>query len=91
VNSRGGIDVRIDELVLHGFDPRHRLVIAAAVERELASLLDGREPGTFRESGGPRVDAGSFELPHDAPPAAVGVQIARAVDSRLGVPRGGRR
>ncbi len=34
------ISVRIEELVLHGFDPRQRHAIGAAVERELARLRE---------------------------------------------------
>jgi hypothetical protein len=82
----GGIELRIDELVLHGFDPRDRIAIAAAVERELASLLAAREPAGLRDGDAARLDAGSFELPHDAAPATMGAEIARAVGRGLSTP-----
>jgi hypothetical protein len=88
--ARGPVSVRIEELVLHGFDPRQRLAIGAAVERELARLLaSGGEP--TRLAGTHRVDGGSFGVARDAAPGAVGVEIARAIHGGLGASRGGKR
>ena len=78
-------DVRIDELVLHGFDPRQRVAIGAAVERELAALLRSGDARGAARAGSSSVDAGSFAVPHDAPPAVVGAHIARAVAGGLGL------
>jgi hypothetical protein len=82
----------IEDLVLHGFERTDRYAIAAAIERELGRLLS--EAGALhalrdrgRAGGGhdsPRPDAGSFLVPHDATPDAVGVQVARAIHRGLG-------
>jgi hypothetical protein len=88
--SDRAVNVRIDELVLHGFDPRDRLAIGAAVERELARLMASEgDPG--RLAGADRVDGGSFGVARDTAPGAVGVKIARAIHGGLGAPRGGGR
>jgi hypothetical protein len=75
------ISVRIEELVLHGFDPRQRHAIGAAVERELARLLHDPAPVSARAVA--RVDGGSFDVPRDAPPAVVGTHIARAIHAEV--------
>jgi hypothetical protein len=79
------IELVIDELVLHGFDPRLRHAIADAVEHELMlllqsnpALLDGQQPMDIA-----RVDAGAFETPAQAPSAQTGVGIANAVVNTL--------
>jgi hypothetical protein len=93
VTAGGGeLRLHIDELVLHGFDPRDRLAIGAAVERELARLLVG-EGDSEGLSGGAaaRVDGGSFDVAHEAPPGVVGVEIARAIHSGLHTPGAGAR
>jgi hypothetical protein len=81
----------IEELVLHGFARVDRVAIATAIERELGRLLS--EPGTQQalrargKAGGDAVfrsDAGSFLVPHDASPDAVGIQVARAIHRGLG-------
>lgn len=78
------VEVVIDELVLHGFDPRHRDRIAEAVRAEMAATLDGwsRAEG----ASAVRIDAGAFTVPPAAPPAAVGRGAARLVGQVL---RGG--
>jgi hypothetical protein len=75
------ITVRIEELVLHGFDPRQRHAIGDAVERELARLLHA--PAQVAARSQARVDAGSFDVPRDAPPAVVGTHIARAIHGEV--------
>lgn len=37
------VTVHIEELVLHGFDPRHRRAIGEAIRDELARALAGRD------------------------------------------------
>jgi hypothetical protein len=87
--SRGpanhGLGLRIDELLLHGFRPSDRYVIAAAVERELGRLFTekGVPPGGEARSFF-QVDAGFFEVPHDATPDAVGTGVARAIHRSVG-------
>ncbi len=75
------IEVTIDELVLHGFDPRHRERIADAVRAELATALEGWTLAAGASAA--RIDAGSFTLPAAAPPAAVGRGTARQVGQIL--------
>jgi hypothetical protein len=80
----------IEELVLHGFKRTNRYAVTAAIERELGRLVS--EPGAQRAllDRGNRgneplqSDAGSFVVPHDASPDAVGVQVARAIHRGLG-------
>lgn len=86
------LDLRIDELTLHGFESKDRYAIADAIERELARLfIAGGVPAALldREWGKDnlhvnRLNAGEFYVPHDAPPNAVGVQVARAIHRGLG-------
>jgi hypothetical protein len=75
------IEVVIDELVLHGFDPRHRDRIADAVRAELAVALEG-----WSLAAGDSVtsiDAGSFTVPAAALPAVVGRAAGRQVGQIL--------
>ena len=79
------IELVIDELVLHGFDPGQRHAIADAVERDLLAwvqsnnaLLRGQQPMDVA-----RLDAGSFETPAQATAARMGAGIANAVASTL--------
>lgn len=75
------IEVRIDELVLHGFDARHRRGIADAVAAELATALQGWAPSAAARVT--RLDGGSVSLPPAALPAAVGRQVGRRIGDRL--------
>lgn len=82
----GGIDLTIDELVLHGAAPGDEQRIAAAVRGELDRLL--------RESGLPSaftagrdlsyVDGGTHLLARNATAESVGAQVAEAVYRGLG-------
>jgi hypothetical protein len=81
------LDLRIEELVLHGFERVDRHQVASAIERELARLLHdpaahdrlGRRGASGGSAGADRLDGGSFIVPHDATAQAVGMQIAQAV------------
>jgi len=80
------IELRIEELTLHGFGPGDRSRIGQSVERQLGRL--------FAEEGVPRlltnnaetarVDGGSFELGPGAGAEAIGTHVARAVYEGLG-------
>jgi hypothetical protein len=75
------LEVAIDELVLHGFDPRQRGAIAAALRTELAAALQG-----WSLAAGTRVthlEAGSFTMPAAAPPGVVGRGVARQISQLL--------
>jgi hypothetical protein len=75
----GAVHIRIDELVLHGFDPADRLRIGDAAEEELARLAarHGLPAGASRHTDA--LDAGAMTLPAGATPRAIGAAIARAV------------
>jgi hypothetical protein len=81
------LDLRVEELVLHGFARIDRHQLASAIERELARLLGEpaahdrlRRRGAMGDSAAPTaLDGGSFIVPHDAAPDAVGVQVAQAI------------
>jgi hypothetical protein len=76
-----GVDLHIEELVLHGFAARDRGRIAAAVESELARLLSAERMQSLLANP---VDLGNlkvgvFEVKAGAKPQEAGTQIARAV------------
>lgn len=77
---RGPVEIHVEELVLHGFAARDRHRIAAALERELARLVerDGAAQWSARGDRG-MIDGGSFEASRAMRADAVGVEIARAV------------
>jgi hypothetical protein len=77
------VELHIEELVLHGFDPRDRHGIADAVQQELARLVAERGLSAIRAPGDvARLDGGTIEL--DAARGSVaGAPIARAVHSTL--------
>lgn len=84
--ARGGtspasVSLHIEEVVLHGFDPRGRYAVADAVQHELTRLLTERGvPPTLGEArGAARLDAGSFHPARDTRPQGLGAQLARAV------------
>jgi hypothetical protein len=77
------IDLHIEELVLHGFDPRDRHAIADAVQQELVRLVGER--GLAAVHGPieiPRLDGGTIQLPGTRGSGA-GASIAQAVHSTL--------
>ncbi len=75
------VQVNIEELVLHGFDPGDRHRIGAAVERELARLFaEENLPSTFTQGGHvARLDGGAIQVAAGAPADRIGSQIAQAV------------
>jgi hypothetical protein len=81
VTAARRIEVSIDELVLHGFDPSSRDEIASSVRAELAAALVGWMPRQRADVG--RVDGGSFDVPTAAGPTVVGRGAARAIGKAL--------
>jgi hypothetical protein len=81
VSAPRRIEVEIEELVLHGFDPRDRHSIGKAVRSELSRLLtEGGVPSSLGHAGNvPHLDGGSFGVRRGTTPKAVGSQVARAV------------
>ncbi|HEY1166162.1 MAG TPA: hypothetical protein VGE90_13370 [Chitinophaga sp.] len=79
------IELHIEELVLHGFQPGDRQRIGLAVQQELTRLFteQGLPPGLSSGGAVPSLDAGSFQQAPNAKPAAVGQQIANSVNNSL--------
>jgi hypothetical protein len=75
------VEVRIEELVLHGFPPLDARAVGDAVERELAELIGARPPPAAL-AGQDRVDAGSFDAAIQ--PAALGAGVAGQIRQVLG-------
>lgn len=81
------VELHIESLVLHGVAPGDRAAVARALRGELARLVaeGGVPPSLLAADGLARVDAGSFAVPAQASPTALGTGAARAV---LGQGRG---
>ena len=80
-DRRSAIDLHIEELVLHGFNPGDRYRIGAAVEAGLARLFAERGVSPSLARGGElaTLDGGSFDVAPGASPEGVGGQVARAL------------
>jgi hypothetical protein len=81
LNSQPSIELRIEELVLHGFAPGDRYAIGDAVERELVRLLGEQGvPISLRsESATDEIRGLTFNAAPNAKPSAIGRKIAQAV------------
>lgn len=83
------IELHIEELVLHGFQPSDRRRIGDAVQRELARLLTER--GLSALGAAPmnidRIDAGDFKVAAGARPRVIGAQLAHTLHSSLASPK----
>lgn len=79
--KRPDIEMRIDELVLHGFSPGDRYRISEAAERELMRLFaeQGKAPQLSQRGEVAHVDGGAFEMSRSANPETTGTQIAQSV------------
>ena len=77
----GRVELHVEELVLHGFEPGDRYRVGDAVERELARLLaEHGVPGPLERGGQiERLDAGTLHLPSGAGGRTIGVHVARVV------------
>ena len=73
------IDVHIEGLVLHGFDPRSRWSVADALENELRGLLENQGLPTAWLTGPAEIDAGAIASPGSTNPTSVGARIASAI------------
>ena len=78
------VELHIEQLVLHGFDPRDRRAIGEAVQRELARLFAQPPTGVQpRDRWIAQADGGTFIMPGARPGGtrgdAAGAPIARAV------------
>ena len=82
--AAGSLGLHIEEIVLHGFDPRGRYAVGDAVRQELARLLNERgAPSSLGATAATEtvgwLDAGSFRAAPNARPQTLGAQVARAV------------
>lgn len=79
------IELCIDELALHGFDPAACAAIAAAAERALTQLLAARGVPTalLQESVVAQRDGGTFTIALFSSPEAIGTQVAQALYGAL--------
>jgi hypothetical protein len=82
------IELHIERLILDGLplERRHRRVVQAAVEKELARLLAAHGFGREWRLGGavPRVSATGIQLGNESLPHPLGLQIAQSVYSAVG-------
>ena len=76
-----GIDLHIEELVLHGFASADRHRIAEAVQLELSRLMTAKGEANFLKNplSLERIDGGAFKVQVGAKPQTTGTEIARAV------------
>jgi hypothetical protein len=74
------VELHIEELLLHGFNPRDRFAISDTVEHELTRLIgSGGLAGIASEITVERLDGGRFKAAPGMKPGAVGKQIAQTV------------
>jgi hypothetical protein len=73
--TRPRVEVRVDELVLHGLARCDVRGVEHAVERELTRLLGGGAPA--------RIDVGTFELGREPAAQAIGTRVAAKVHGSL--------
>jgi hypothetical protein len=76
------VEVRIEELVLHGFPSFDRHAVGDAVERELAARI--AEHASFAPLSAGRVDAGEFAAPASLGADTLGSRVAEHVGRALG-------
>jgi hypothetical protein len=75
------IELHIEELVLHGFDPAMRRSIGRAMEQALARLIAERgvSPAIAHLQGATHEEAPSIEVDRAASAGEIGAKIAAAV------------
>ncbi len=75
------VELRIEELVLHGFPPGDHHRVGDALERELSRLFTekGVPPSLVHSVEIPHVDGGTLELSSGRTSDPVGARVARAV------------
>lgn len=79
------IELVIDELVLHGFDARHRHAIGDAVQEQLTREFSRRAAdfGALGSLDAERRDAGAFNTRVGASADSLGAGIAQSVVSAV--------
>ena len=79
-----GIEINIEELVLHGFAPQGRFSIGDTIRRELTELLnEGGFPPAWLDGGGmDHLDGGTFGVTPGFRAETIGRLVARVVYER---------
>jgi len=72
------IEVHIEELMLHGFEPANRWRIADALQQELRGLLATKGVPVLWLSSPERIEAGTISSVSLTKPARLGAEIADA-------------
>lgn len=80
------VDLRIEELVLRGFERVNGPYVAIVVQRELTRLVaeGGVPPAWRRGTSVAQVEGAAVELDPGAPADTLGVRIARSIYLGLG-------
>lgn len=84
-NNPHSVELHIEELVLHGFDPANQYAIREAVERELTRLLTEQgSPMITQDFEVAHVNGGTINMKAGFSSEATGLQLARAIYGGLG-------
>lgn len=80
------LELHLEELILHDFPHSQRYHIAAAIEQELTRLFteQGVPPSLTRGGQVAQIDGGTFNVPSNAAPNAIGAQVAQAIYEGFG-------
>lgn len=73
------IEVHIEELILHGFEPAHRWRIADGLQRRLEELLTGKGVPSLWFLNPERIEGRTIRSGSLSRPAEAGTEIAGAV------------
>jgi hypothetical protein len=75
------IELHVEELALHGFEPGDRYGISEAVQRELSRLFteQGSPSSLARGSQLARVEGPAFDAKPGSAAESIGYEVARAV------------
>lgn len=78
-NFPRAIEVHIEELILHGFDPGARWNVADSLESELRGLLSKEGIPQAWQANPERIEAGAVRAHVQSRPSVSGTEIARAI------------
>ena len=78
------VELNIEELVLHGFDPANRYAIGDALERELTRLSSEQPITATEDIEISQLNGGAIDMGTGASAEATGIQLARAIYGGLG-------
>jgi hypothetical protein len=77
------VEINIEKLMLHGFEPGDRLRIGQALEQRLKEAFAMQQAGVPKGGDIYFADAGSFEMQPNAKPEEVGNQVANSVFKKI--------